>query len=77
MPWPQLLLNFVFLIMGYFMKYLFFLKQGYGDIYLDGLKEGFNSLDKIEKIKFDKDNLFNYLKIEWLLIKNTIKSVII
>ncbi|HML05040.1 MAG TPA: glycosyltransferase family 2 protein [Methanobacterium sp.] len=77
MPWPQLLLNSVFLFIGYFFKYIFFLKQGYSSIYLKGLKEGLTSLEKVEKVKFNKKNLINYLKIEWLLIKNTIKSITI
>ncbi len=52
MPWPQLVINSVFLLSGYLIKYLFFLRQGYGSIYLDGLKEGFNSLKKIDKVKY-------------------------
>lgn len=75
MPWPQLALNFVFLLIGYFIKYLFFLRQKKGNIYLDGLKEGFNSLKKLEKIKYESNNFTNYLKIEWLLIKNTLKFI--
>ena len=74
MPWPQLALNIIFLLLGYFIKYLFFLKKGYGNDYLDGLKEGFKSRHNIDKIKY-KGNLINYVKIEWLLIKNTVKFV--
>ena len=69
-------MNFVFLIFGYFIKYLFFLRQGHGSIYLNGLKEGVNYLGKIEKVKYRNNNFTNYLKIEWLLIKNTIKFII-
>ena len=75
MPWPQLAFNFVFLIMGFLIKYLFFLKKGHGNDYITGLKEGLNSLDKIEKIKYKNGRLTNYLLIEWILIKNTIKSI--
>lgn len=75
MPWPQLALNFIFLLSGFFMKYLFFQRQGHGSIYLDGLKEGFNSLGKQSKIKYKNKNFKNYLRIEWLLVKNTIKFV--
>jgi len=75
MPWPQLVVNFVFLLAGYFIKYLFFIRQGYGSIYLEGLKEGFNSLRELEKIKYTNKNFRNYLKIEWFLIKNTIKFI--
>lgn len=73
MPRPQLLLNSPFLILGYLIKYLFFLKKGQGSVYLQGLKEGLQSLDKIEKIKYNNKNFLNYLKIEWILIKNTLK----
>lgn len=73
MPWPQLLINSPFLILGYLIKYLFFLKKSQGSIYLHGLKEGLQTLDKIEKIKYNNKNFLNYLKIEWLLIKNTLK----
>ncbi|MCK9152244.1 glycosyltransferase family 2 protein [Methanobacterium alcaliphilum] len=73
MPWPQLTINLLFLLMGFFIKYLFFLKAGKGPVYLKGLKEGLNSLDKIDKVNYQSKNLENYLKIEWLLIKNTIK----
>lgn len=71
MPWPQLFLNSPFLIIGYLIKYFFFLRKGYGSVYLAGLKEGLNSLEKIEKIKYSNENLFNYMKIEYKLIKNT------
>jgi GT2 family glycosyltransferase len=75
MPRPQFLVNIIFLFLGYFIKYLFFLKRGQGKFYLDGLKEGFNSLDKIEKLKYDKNNLVNYFIIEWFLIRNTFKLI--
>ncbi len=75
MPWPQLLLNLLFLLIGFTIKYLFFVRKGYGTDYINGLKEGLNSLDKIEKIGYKKGRLTNYLKIEWILLKNTVKSV--
>lgn len=70
MPWPQLAVNFIFLLAGYLIKYLFFYRKRQEKFYIEGLKEGFNSLDKIEKVRYDKENLGNYFKIEWLLIKN-------
>jgi GT2 family glycosyltransferase len=73
MPWPQLILNLPFLFLGYFIKYLFFMKKGYGKTYLDGLKEGFLSLGKVKKVKYLNKNLVNYFEIEGLLIKNTLK----
>jgi len=74
MPWPQLLINLIFLLIGYFIKYLFFLRKGHGKDYLNGLKEGINSLDRVNKVKYRRNLLKNYLHIEWYLIKNTIHS---
>nr|WP_319374366.1 glycosyltransferase family 2 protein [uncultured Methanobacterium sp.] len=75
MPWPQLMFNSVFLIIGFFIKYLFFLRQGHSNVYLEGLKESFGSLGNIEKVKYTNKNFKNYLKIEWMLIKNTVKFI--
>jgi len=57
-------------MIGYTIKYLFFLKKGYGKYYLEGLREGFHTLHKINKIPYNKGSFGNYLRIEWLLIKN-------
>lgn len=73
MPWPQLLVNFPFLVSGFFIKYIYFLKMGYGSVYLSGLKEGISNLNKIKKIEYHNVNFVNYIKIEYLLIKNTLK----
>ncbi|CDG65550.1 family 2 glycosyl transferase [Methanobacterium sp. MB1] len=73
MPWPQLWANLVFICIGYFIKYIFFWRKGYGDIYLAGLKEGFNSRKKIDRVQYNSKNLRNYLSIQWILIRNTLK----
>ena len=70
-PWPQKVVNFVFYFLGFLIKYLFFVKKGYGNVYLSGIKEGLNDKNKINKTKFKKSNWKNYFKIEWKLIKNT------
>ena len=75
MPWPQFAFNFIFLLLGYFIKYIFFLRKGYGHIYLQSLKEGFYTLNKIDKVKYDHTNIKNYMEIEWILIKNTFKFI--
>lgn len=72
MPWPQLLVNLVFLVLGFSLKYLFFLHQGYGELYLQGVKDGLNSLNEIERVKFQGENWKNYLKIQWMLTRNTL-----
>lgn len=76
MPWPQILLNIGFLFIGFLIKYLFFLRKGYGKLYLEGLKEGINNRKKIKKNGFKSSNLKNYFKIEWKLIINTFKLLI-
>ncbi|PKL66238.1 MAG: glycosyltransferase family 2 protein [Methanobacteriales archaeon HGW-Methanobacteriales-1] len=73
MPWPQIILNSPFLVAGYLIKYIFFHKKGQGKTYLAGIKEALSTLKKIDKVEYKNKNIKNYLKIEWLLIKNTIK----
>ena len=75
MPWPQLILNLLFLILGFLIKYMVFLKKGHGNDYIAGLKEGLTSLDTIDRIRYKNGRLTNYLSIEWILIKNTLKII--
>ena len=72
-PIPLKIVNFIFLFLGFFIKYLFFVKKGFGNIYLAGIKEGLSTRNKISKTKFKSKNTINYLKIEYRLIINTIK----
>jgi GT2 family glycosyltransferase len=75
MPNLQILINIGFLTIGFLIKYLFFLRMGYGKIYLGGLKEGISNRKKIKRIKFKSSNLKNYFKIEWRLIVNTFRLI--
>lgn len=75
MPILQLILNFPFLILGFFIKYLFFMKKGYGKDYRDGIVEGIFNLKNLKKIPFRFKNLKNYIHIELLLVINTFKYV--
>jgi len=75
MPWPQFAFNFIFLLLGYFIKYIFFLRKGYSSIYIKSLKDGFNTLNNVNKVKYNHKHFKNYLEIEWLLIKNTLKFI--
>ncbi|MBR5503484.1 MAG: glycosyltransferase family 2 protein [Methanobrevibacter sp.] len=70
-PNAQKIVNFIFIFIGFFIKYLFFLKKGYGSIYLDGVKEGLRNRNKIDKTPFLWKNWKNYFKIEWKMVKNT------
>ena len=70
-PIPLKIVNFIFIFLGFFIKYLFFLKKGFGSVYLDGVKEGLGDRKRIEKTHFEWKNWKNYFKIEWRMIKNT------
>lgn len=71
MPFLQLFINFLPLLAGTFIKYLFFRKKGYGRVYSRGIREGIKTIHKCHKVKFRGKNLINYVKIEGELIKNT------
>ena len=73
LPIPQKIVNILFLFLGFLIKYIFFLKKGFGPIYLNGLKEGLRTRNKIKKAEFKSKNWKNYFKIEYELIKNTFK----
>lgn len=73
LPIPQKIVNVLFLFLGFLIKYVFFLKKGFGPIYLNGLKEGLRTRNKIKKVEFKSKNWKNYFKIEYELIKNTFK----
>ncbi|WP_405273967.1 glycosyltransferase family 2 protein [Methanobrevibacter sp.] len=72
-PIPLKIINFIFLFLGFLLKYLFFVKKGFGSIYLAGIKEGLSSRDKVTKTQFKSKNIKNYLKIEYRLIINMFK----
>ena len=73
LPIPLKIINFIFLFFGFLIKYIFFLKKGFGPIYLSGLKEGLNTKYKVNKVTFKKSNLKNYFRLEYKLIINTFK----
>lgn len=72
-PIPLKIVNFIFLFFGFLIKYIFFLRKGFGSIYLSGIKEGLSGRNEIQKTKFHTKNTINYLKMEYRLIINTIK----
>ena len=73
LPIPLKIVNFIFLFLGFLIKYLFFVKKGFGPIYLLGIREGLSTRGKIQKVKFKSKNTKNYFKIEYRLIINTLK----
>lgn len=71
MPVGQLILNFPALAAGYLVKYLFFVKIGFGKDFLEGIKEGFQNIRQLKKVPFQKKHLVNYICIEVELILHT------
>lgn len=71
MPLFQLMLNSIPLLLGIWVKYLFFSKIGFGPDYAEGLREGVKTAGKCKKVKFSVKNLGNYVRIEWELILGT------
>ncbi|MBP3886687.1 MAG: glycosyltransferase family 2 protein [Cellulosilyticum sp.] len=76
MPFIQLLINFPALVVGTWVKYLWFRKQGFGEAYREGFVEGLKNAHQIEKVTYQRKHLKNYIVIEGLLILNTVKYMI-
>ena len=72
-PIPLKIINFIFLFLGFSIKYLFFKRKGFGKTYFKGIKEGLNTRKQIKKVDFKTKNIKNYFKLEYKLIINTIK----
>lgn len=74
-PIPLKIINFIFLFLGFFIKYIFFVRKGFGPVYLSGIREGLSRRREIKKTDFKLKNTKNYLLIEYRLIINTIKFI--
>ncbi len=70
MTFIQIVINFIFIFVGILVKWIYFIKKGFGKTYIKGIIEGIKNRKKIEKIRL-KNNSHNYLKVEKALFKNT------
>lgn len=68
MPFFQLLVNSLPICMGILGKYFFFKKLGFEKDYLEGVQEGILTARRSKKVPYKKEDLGNYLAIEWELI---------
>lgn len=68
MPVPVLLLNLLPLLIGFFIKSIFFIKKGFGKDYFSGIGEGLRTFRSCKKVPFRARHIGNYLKIELKLI---------
>lgn len=79
MPFLQMLLNLPFLLVGYFVKILFFVKKGMGFVYVRGLWRGlklsFSKEARRKKFPFRKEHLKAYIKVQAELWYNMLRRV--
>lgn len=75
MPLIQIIINLPLLIPGFFIKFLFFLRLGFGLDYLFGIVNGFKLSFRNKKVKFKRINLRNYIKIQLELWANVIRRI--
>lgn len=77
MPIMQLLWNLPFLLGGFLVKWVFFVRKKMGWIYLKGLGTGirrcFSKEGRSRKVRFHFCNLGNYIAIQWRLYVNLFK----
>lgn len=71
MPLWMKILNFPFYSLGMIIKYIFFIKKGYGHQYKSGISEGIKTRKNISVT--ENKNTRNLLKIELQMIINTFK----
>ena len=80
MPVLQVILNLPFLVPGFLVKYLFFIKKGLGDTYRKGIGQGIrfclSEEGKRNKIPFSWKHFGNYARIQWKLWINTVRRFI-
>jgi hypothetical protein len=75
MPVLQILLNLPLLAAGFLIKAVFFARKGYGREYITGLYRGVKMCDRNRKVRFQRRNLRNYLRIQWELWANIIRKL--
>jgi GT2 family glycosyltransferase len=79
MPFLQILLNLPFLLIGYLVKTLFFIKKGMGFVYVRGLWRGlklsFSKETRRKKFPFRKDHFKSYVKVQAELWYNILRRV--
>lgn len=79
MPFLQMIINMPFLLIGFMVKALFFMKKGLGREYVTGLINGIRLSASHEgrkhKIPFSMKHLPAYIKIQWQLWRNLLRLV--
>lgn len=81
MPFLQILINLPFLLAGFLVKYLFFIKKGMGAVYAEGILKGFklsfSEKGREKKVPFKIRRLPYYLWIQWELWIGILRRVLL
>lgn len=75
MPFLQILLNLPFLLVGFLIKTVFFMRKGFGKTYVRGLRKGLHMSINSKKVKFKTKNFANYVSIQLELWINIIRKL--
>ncbi|MCR4806976.1 MAG: glycosyltransferase family 2 protein [Lachnospiraceae bacterium] len=75
MPLLQLVINLPFLIAGYLIKTVFFIRKGEGVTYVKGLIRGLSMCRRDRKFPYRNRNLLNYIRIQIMLFVNVIYRI--
>ena len=77
MPLLQIIVNLPLLLPGFLVKFLFFVRKGYGKIYaegcLKGFMSGFTEDGRKKKVYVLLENLGKFLRIELVVWRNLFK----
>lgn len=73
MPIGQIVLNLPLLVLGFGIKLLFFMAEGYGGEYMAGIKNGFTICKNSKKVPFRWKNMGNYVNIQIQLWRNLVR----
>jgi len=80
MPILQQIINLPFFMIGFGVKWLFFIKKGFGFLYLKGLMKGiamgYSKMGRKRKLPFQVSRLKNYGKIQWKLWSNIFRRIV-
>lgn len=79
MPLLQIVINLPFLLLGFCIKTLFFIKKGLGEEYIQGLMRGFrmcmSKKGRSHKVYFTWRRFVNYCSIQLVLWVNMVKRI--
>ena len=64
------------LIPGFVVKWLFFVRKGFGKEYANGIFNGIAMSDKEKKVPFQKRHLWNYVRIQVQLWVNVVRRFV-